>query len=183
MNLQEREVKTWKRGNKEKKKGKKGRKSKGKGKKNRKIRRKGKSKRMKINNFRRSGRYSVSFITSKSVSTFKFRPDQDSGKSEGDRLEGASIYPTDLNTAGPTSALHPWLCSLRTRGFRGRHRCGVTLLSGPTLESPSDPFVLVGTAHCNYICKDRLTGDPLETCCCRPDDNQSSCKTVCRIVG
>ena len=98
---------------------------------------------------------------------------------EGDRLEGASIYPSDLDyTAGPTSALHPWLCSLKTRGFRGRHRCGVTLLSGPTVESPSDPFVLVGTAHCNYICKDRVTGDPLETCCCRPEDNESSCKAV-----
>lgn len=24
----------------------------------------------------------------------------------------------------------PWLCSLREAGFRGRHRCGVALLSG-----------------------------------------------------
>ena len=103
-------------------------------------------------------------------------------KNEGDvafRLEGASIYPTDLNfTEGQTSAHHPWQCSLRTRGYRGRHRCGVTLLSGPTEESPTDPFVLVGAAHCNYICKDRVTGDPLETCCCRPEDNDSSCKDV-----
>ena len=95
---------------------------------------------------------------------------------DGDRLEGASIYPSVLDyTEGQTSALHPWQCSLRTRGFRGRHRCGVTLLSGPTKENPSDPFVLVAAAHCNDICKDQTTGDPLETCCCRPEDNDATC--------
>ena len=98
---------------------------------------------------------------------------------EDDRLEGASVFATGANyTAGPTSALHPWQCSLRTRGFRGRHRCGVTLLSGPTEESPADPFVLVGAAHCNYICKDRVTGDPLETCCCTPENSTSTCRDV-----
>ena len=107
------------------------------------------------------------------------RPNKGKRKKEDNRLEGASIYPSDLDyLSGQTSALHPWLCSLRTRGFRGRHRCGVTLLSGPTEDSPDDPFVLVGTAHCNYICKDRVTGDPLETCCCRPEDNASSCRAV-----
>ena len=50
-----------------------------------------------------------------------------------------------------TSMYHPWQCSMRLQGFRGRHKCGVTLLSGPTEKSPSDPFVLVGAAHCNYI--------------------------------
>jgi len=103
---------------------------------------------------------------------------------DGERLEGASIYPSDLNFVdGPTSAHHPWLCSLRTRGFRGRHRCGVTLLSGPTEDNPSQPWVIVGTAHCNYICKDRVTGDPLETCCCRPTDNDSSCKAKSPFCG
>ena len=113
------------------------------------------------------------------------RNDGDEGdrvENEGDvafRLEGASIYPTDLNyTEGQTSAHHPWQCSLRTRGYRGRHRCGVTLLSGPTEESPTDPFVLVGAAHCNYICKDRVTGDPLETCCCSPENSTSTCRDV-----
>ena len=38
------------------------------------------------------------------------------------RVFGSSSYPTG-NT-------HPWMCSLKTKGFRGRHRCGVTLLSG-----------------------------------------------------
>jgi len=86
------------------------------------------------------------------------------------RLFGSSIYPLlrvpDAN---------PWLCSLRTRGFRGRHRCGVTLLSGPTDSSPDDPTILVGTAHCNYICKERSTGNIYETCCCRPASSDSSC--------
>ena len=51
----------------------------------------------------------------------------------------------------------------------------MTLLSGPTEQSPSDPFVLVGAAHCNYICKDKRTGYPLETCCCRPTSVAGSC--------
>ena len=95
-------------------------------------------------------------------------------KDEGNRLDFGQLD-VSLST---TSALHPWQCSLRTRGFRGRHRCGVTLLSGPTEESPADPFVLVGTAHCNYICKDGVTGDPLETCCCSPENSTSTCRDV-----
>ena len=123
----------------------------------------------------------LSCVTTRAVT----RNDGDEGdrvEKKGDvafRLEGASIYPTDLNyTEGQTSAHHPWQCSLRTRGYRGRHRCGVTLLSGPTEESPADPFVLVGAAHCNYICKDRVTGDPLETCCCTPENSTSTCRDV-----
>ena len=91
------------------------------------------------------------------------------------RLTGATVFPTQYARFGQ----HPaWICSLRTRGFRGRHRCGVSLLSGPTTESPGDPYVLVGTAHCNYICKDRDTGNVLETCCCRPPANPASCAQV-----
>ena len=48
-------------------------------------------------------------------------------------------------------------------------------LTGPTSEDPGDPFVLVGAAHCNYVCKDSDTGNTLETCCCRPDSVLSSC--------
>ena len=146
-----------------------------------KVRRGGKSKGQKQRNSRR---YINCDITVRDHNYYHQTSSRPEGVRTGDddednRLEGASIYPSDLNyLTGPTSALHPWLCSLRTRGFRGRHRCGVTLLSGPTEASPRDPFVLVGTAHCNYICKDRVTGDPLETCCCRPVDNDSSCKTV-----
>ena len=51
-------------------------------------------------------------------------------------------------------------------------------LTGPTIDSPDDPYVLVGTAHCNYICKDRDSGNVLETCCCRPESNPASCQKV-----
>ena len=30
----------------------------------------------------------------------------------------------------------PWLCSLKGPGFTGRHRCGVTLLSGGNVKLP-----------------------------------------------
>ena len=41
------------------------------------------------------------------------------------RVWGASSFPT---LGSPHDS--PWMCSLKTRGFRGKHRCGVTLLSG-----------------------------------------------------
>ena len=50
-------------------------------------------------------------------------------KRDENRLTGASVFPTDLDPA-ENSQHHPWACSLRMRGYRGRHRCGVTLLSG-----------------------------------------------------
>ena len=45
------------------------------------------------------------------------------------KLGGTTVFPTDVN-ASISSLHHPWACSLRSKGFRGRHRCGVTLLSG-----------------------------------------------------
>ena len=68
--------------------------------------------------------------------------------------------------------LYPWLCSIRTRGFRGQHRCGATLLSGPPGRT-----VIVAAAHCNFLCKDSL-GHVLEPCCCRDSDEEGSCKEV-----
>ena len=114
------------------------------------------------------------------------------------RLVGPSVFPVDIDRT-ITSQHHPWACSLRTSGFRGRHRCGVTLLSGgvkssctysiyspcepgPTASSPDDPYVLVGAAHCNHICKDRHTGKVLETCCCRPPSDPGSCAQVCHFL-
>jgi hypothetical protein len=35
-----------------------------------------------------------------------------------------------VNPTNETFARFPWLCSLKETGFTGRHRCGVTLLSG-----------------------------------------------------
>ena len=41
------------------------------------------------------------------------------------------------------------------------------------------PTILVGAAHCNFICKDFTEPEnpvPLETCCCLPKDISPSCK-------
>ena len=41
------------------------------------------------------------------------------------------------------------------------------------------PTILVGAAHCNFICKDFTYLDnpvPLETCCCLPNDITPSCR-------
>ena len=46
-----------------------------------------------------------------------------------------------------------------------------------TKENPKDPFVLVGAAHCNFICKDRDTGNILETCCCRNEKSTATCNS------
>ena len=59
------------------------------------------------------------------------------------------------------------MCSLKEAGFSGRHKCGVTLLSGHfsifisfisirhfLLSGPeSREVVLVSAAHCNFVCK------------------------------
>ena len=50
-------------------------------------------------------------------------------------------------------------------------------------ETHDDPYVLVSAAHCNYICKDRIRGDVLETCCCRPPDSVGSCAANSKIVS
>ena len=50
-------------------------------------------------------------------------------------------------------------------------------ISGPTEENPEDPFVLVGAAHCNYICKDSDSGNTLETCCCRTENSTATCNS------
>ena len=67
---------------------------------------------------------------------------------------------------------YPWMCSIRTRGYNGRHRCGATLLSGPPKKT-----VLVSAAHCNYICKNDYD-ETLEMCCCRASSEPGSCRDV-----
>ena len=67
---------------------------------------------------------------------------------------------------------YPWMCSIRTQGYNGRHRCGATLLSGPPKKT-----VLVSAAHCNFICKNDF-GEHLEICCCRASSEPGSCRDV-----
>jgi hypothetical protein len=76
-----------------------------------------------------------------------------------------------LGTSLPQKNRYPWQCSLRTPGYRGFHRCGVTLLSGPP-----KPTILVSAAHCNYLCKDSK-GRVVEICCCRQPESIFSCST------
>ena len=57
---------------------------------------------------------------------------------------------------------YPWICSLRTRGANSEHLCAVTLLS-----VPPQPTVVVGAAHCTYLCKEGgPEGVRLDSCCC-----------------
>ena len=58
------------------------------------------------------------------------------------------------------------------RGFRGYHRCGVTLLSAPPKKT-----ILVAAAHCNFLCKD-IDDTVVETCCCRTLNAGSTCRGV-----
>jgi len=84
---------------------------------------------------------------------------------------------------GPESTSHytlnqyPMACSVRTRGYRGRHLCGSTMISAPPRQT-----ILVSAAHCNYICKSR-DGDVVETCCCRTEDNPATCITTSSHCG
>jgi len=60
---------------------------------------------------------------------------------------------------------YPWVCSLRSTGPSPIHRCAVNLLS-----IPPKPTVVVGAAHCTYLCKDGAR--ELSACCCSfgPED-------------
>ena len=54
---------------------------------------------------------------------------------------------------------YPWICSLRTHGINPEHLCSVTLLS-----IPPQPTIIIGSAHCTLLCKDR--GQKVPSCCC-----------------
>ena len=82
----------------------------------------------------------------------------------------------DLSTGGSiktevpfenTRGRYPWICSLRSRGSNQEHYCAVTLL-----RRPPGPTVLVGAAHCTYLCKKSET-TVVNACCCA--DGPESC--------
>lgn len=66
-----------------------------------------------------------------------------------------------------TKLRYPWVCSLKTKGFNPEHLCAVVLLS-----IPPNPTVLVGAAHCTYICKNGE--NRVDSCCCQ--NTTLSCK-------
>ena len=84
-------------------------------------------------------------------------------------VNGTSGAKTELNFTN-TRHRYPWICSLRTRGASPEHLCAVSLLS-----VPPQPTVIVGAAHCTYLCKE---GGPqglrLPSCCCTP--GQAGCR-------
>ena len=61
-----------------------------------------------------------------------------------------------------TKHRYPWICSLRsTKAAPSKeHFCAVTLL-----RRPPGPTVLVGAAHCTFLCKSE-TDDVVNSCCC-----------------
>jgi len=82
----------------------------------------------------------------------------------------------DLTTGGSirtevpfenTRNRYPWICSLRSREYDLEHYCAVTLL-----RRPPGPTVLVGAAHCTYLCKKSET-TVVSACCCA--DGPESC--------
>ena len=76
---------------------------------------------------------------------------------------------TELNFNN-TRHRYPWICSLRTRGVTAEHICAVTILS-----LPPQPTIIIGPAHCTYLCKDGgPNGARLEACCCTPQPNGCS---------
>ena len=79
---------------------------------------------------------------------------------------------TELNYEN-TRHRYPWICSLRTRGVNSEHLCAVNLLA-----VPPNPTVIVGSAHCTYLCKDKdNNGVTLPACCCvTKDKGQETCK-------
>jgi hypothetical protein len=90
-------------------------------------------------------------------------------KLQGPGSEGVLAFGGPFGLDALLKNRYPWLCSLRTAGYRGVHRCGVTLLS-----APPKPTIFVSAAHCNYVCKDD-TGRVVEICCCRDISSNFSC--------
>ena len=80
---------------------------------------------------------------------------------------------TELNYRN-TLHRYPWICSLRSITYSSKHLCAVTLLS-------LKPRVIVGPAHCTYVCKDRgQYGERLASCCCTTGRPSSCSRDVLR---
>jgi len=80
-------------------------------------------------------------------------------------VTGDDGYKTELDYTH-TRHRYPWICSLRSLNKDPAknkvHLCAVTLLS-----VPPQPTVVVGAAHCTYLCKDTdEDGRVLPSCCC-----------------
>jgi hypothetical protein len=86
---------------------------------------------------------------------------------------------TQLNFEN-TRHRYPWVCSLRSTGARPEHLCAVTLLS-----VPPKPTVVVGAAHCTYICKND-NEKAIPVCCCADgvedcSDDENKCSGTPKV--
>merc|ERR1711892_118020 len=63
---------------------------------------------------------------------------------------------------------YSWICSLRSTGLNAEHFCAVTILS-----LPPKPTVIVGVAHCTYLCKNG--NHRIDPCCCRKKTDSTDC--------
>ena len=65
---------------------------------------------------------------------------------------------------------YPWICSVKRKDPSPKHYCAVTLLSRPPA-----PMVLVGPAHCTFLCKS--FNQEVDNCCCGgPNDCSENVK-------
>ena len=124
----------------------------------------------------------IQYSCSKALYDFITSSQSQLGERSSHRIEQARLAPgaevditsdikTELNYEN-TRHRYPWICSLRTRGVNSEHLCAVNLL-----EVPPNPTVIVGAAHCTYLCKDMdNNGVSLPSCCCvTSNKGQESC--------
>eukprot|EP00092_Neocalanus_flemingeri_P036130 GFUD01039335.1.p1 GENE.GFUD01039335.1~~GFUD01039335.1.p1 ORF type:complete len:617 (-),score=141.95 GFUD01039335.1:13-1863(-) len=69
---------------------------------------------------------------------------------------------------------YSWICSLRSSGSSPEHLCAVNLLT-----RPPKPTVIVGSAHCTYLCKDQSAGLVSACCCSSGPENCAGNSTLC----
>ena len=88
------------------------------------------------------------------------------------------LYCLSVEFIDNTKNRYPWICSVRSKSITPRHYCAVTLLSRPPA-----PTVIVGPAHCTFLCK---SSKVVDNCCCGGpndcSDNMIRCGKDSRVV-
>ena len=108
--------------------------------------------------------------------------DDEAARRSGDREREPRLAPVSLalvtdvtkTTLNYNNTRHryPWICSLRTKGIVAEHVCAVTVLS-----VPPQPTIIIGPAHCTYLCKDGDSrGGRLDSCCCTTEPPPLGCQ-------
>ena len=87
-------------------------------------------------------------------------------------LSTASLVPFFKLSIENSRHRYPWLCSVRSKDASHKHFCAATLLSRPPSKT-----VLVGPAHCTYLCKS--SKGVVDNCCCGGPNNCSENRPRC----